>query len=97
MVGLFMSTATGDTIAWIGLVIFVATAIFAIVTLPVELDASKRAKEWLIRSGSLVESELPGAATVLNAAAWTYVAAAIQAITTILYYAFLLLGRRSRD
>lgn len=97
MVGLFMSTATGDTIAWIGLVIFAATAIFAIVTLPVELDASNRAKEWLIRSGSLVESELPGAATVLNAAAWTYVAAAIQAITTIFYYAFLLLGRRSRD
>jgi hypothetical protein len=63
----------------------------------VELDASKRAKEWLIRSGSLVDSELPDAAEVLNAAAWTYVAAAIQAITTILYYAFLLLGRRSRD
>ncbi len=97
MVGLFMSTSTGDTIAWIGLVVFAATAIFAIVTLPVELDASKRAKEWLIRSGSLVDSELPGAAAVLNAAAWTYVAAAIQAITTILYYAFLLLGRRSRD
>jgi Zn-dependent membrane protease YugP len=96
MVGLFMSSTTGDTIAWIGLVAFAATAIFALVTLPVELDASKRAKGWLIQSGALLQSELPGAAAVLDAAAWTYVAAAIQAITTILYYAFLLTGRRSR-
>jgi Zn-dependent membrane protease YugP len=82
MLGLFMSSATGDTIAWIGLV---------------ELDATKRAKLWLVSSGSLVESELPGAAAVLDAAAWTYVAAAIQAVTTILYYAFLLLGRPRRQ
>ena len=97
MLGLFMSSATGDTIAWIGLVVFGATALFAIVTLPVELDATKRAKMWLLSSGSLVESELPGAAAVLDAAAWTYVAAAIQAVTTILYYAFLLLGRPRRQ
>jgi Zn-dependent membrane protease YugP len=97
MLGLFMSSSTGDTIAWIGLAIFGATAIFAIVTLPVELDASKRAKAWLVQSGSLLESELPGASAVLDAAAWTYVAAAIQAITTILYYVFLLTGRRSRN
>lgn len=96
MIGLFMSSATGDTIAWIGLAIFGATALFAIVTLPVELDATKRAKVWLVKSGALLETELPGAGAVLDAAAWTYVAAAIQAVSTILYYVFILFGRQRR-
>jgi Zn-dependent membrane protease YugP len=96
MIGLFMSSATGDKIAWAGLIVFGLTALFAIVTLPVELDATRRAKYYLVESGALLQSELPGASAVLDAAAWTYVAAAIQAITTILYYAFLLFGRPRR-
>jgi Zn-dependent membrane protease YugP len=85
-----------DTLAWIGLILFTATALFALVTVPVELDASNRAKVWLVSSGALVESELPGVNAVLSAAAWTYVAGALQAITTVLYYAMLLLGRQRR-
>jgi Zn-dependent membrane protease YugP len=89
-----MAGTFGTTLAWAGLIIFGATALFSIVTLPVEFDASKRAKELLVSTGILVPQELQGASSVLNAAALTYVAAALQAIMTLLYYATLLMGRR---
>ncbi len=92
-VGMMLGTA-GDTVAWIGLILFALTAVFAIITLPVELDASRRAKEWLASSGVIYNNEMEGVHKVLDAAAWTYVAAAIQAISPVLYYAFILLGRR---
>ncbi len=94
MVGLFLAGQTGTTIAWIGLFLFGMTAVFAVITLPVELDASRRAKDWLATSGVLYSGEMTGVNKVLDAAAWTYVAAAIQAVSTVLYYAYLLLGRR---
>jgi hypothetical protein len=94
LVGLFMAGAFGTTLAWVGLVLFGATALFAIVTLPVEFDASKRARELLVANGVLAPQEVQGANSVLNAAALTYVAAALQAIMTLLYYASLLMGRR---
>lgn len=84
----------GETVAWIGLILFAAVAAFALVTLPVEFDASARAKRLLVSNGILFEDEMQGVNRVLNAAALTYVAAAIQALMTLLYYAFLLLGRR---
>jgi Zn-dependent membrane protease YugP len=92
-VGMLLGTH-GETVAWIGLILFAMTAVFAIITLPVELDASRRAKEWLASSGVIYNNEMEGVHKVLDAAAWTYVAAAIQAISTVLYYAFILLGRR---
>ncbi|MBA4419588.1 MAG: zinc metallopeptidase [Anaerolinea sp.] len=92
-IGMLLGTA-GDSVAWIGLFLFGLTAVFAVITLPVELDASRRAKEWLSTSGVIYNSEVSGVSSVLDAAAWTYVAAAIQAISTVLYYAFILLGRR---
>ncbi len=97
MIGLFMSSNTGTTIAWIGLVLFAATAVFALVTLPVELDASRRAKTWLSTSGVVYQNEMEGVNKVLDAAALTYVAAAIQALSTILYYVLLLSGRSRRN
>ncbi len=96
MVGLFMAGTIGTKIAWAGLIVFAATALFALVTLPVEFDATRRAKQWLFTSGVIYNEEAKGINAVLDAAALTYVAAAIQAISTILYYAFLLMGR-SRD
>jgi Zn-dependent membrane protease YugP len=93
MVGLFMSGALGNSIAWFGLVIFGATALFALVTLPVELDASKRAKQLLVSTGVVAPQEMQGVNKVLNAAALTYVAAALQAVMTLLYYASLLTRR----
>ena len=93
-VGLMMSSAVGSTIAWVGLILFAATAIFALVTLPVEFDASRRAKQLLVSQGILGEQELIGVNRVLDGAALPYVAAALQAISTLLYYAYILLGRR---
>jgi Zn-dependent membrane protease YugP len=93
MVGLFMSGTFGDTIALIGVLLFGLTAVFALVTLPVEFDASKRAKQQLVSAGILAPQELAGVNKVLDAAALTYVAAAVQAVTTMIYY-LMILGRR---
>lgn len=81
-------------IAWIGVILFAATAVFAFVTLPVEFNASNRAKAWLADSGVLYQNEMQGIKAVLDAAALTYVAAAAQAVSTLLYYVFLLTGRQ---
>lgn len=97
IVGFLMQSTAGSTVALFGLIIFAATAVFALVTLPVELDASRRAKQWLADSGLVYNQEMSGVNSVLSAAAWTYVAAAVQAISTVLYYAFLLMGRPRRS
>ena len=81
-------------LAWIGLALFAATVMFALVTLPVEFDASRRAKNLLLSHGVLASQEMTGVNKVLNAAALTYLAGALQAISTLLYYGFLLMGRR---
>ncbi len=91
MVGYFFSS---NSLALVGLILFALTALFALVTLPVELNATHRAKSWLSTSGVVYNTEMEGINRVLDAAALTYVAAAIQAISTVLYYVFLLLGRR---
>jgi len=102
MAGLFLSYLSsasanfGFNIAFFGLVLFAATAIFSLVTLPVELNASRRAKAWLASTGGLYTQEMTGINKVLDAAALTYVAAAVQSIGTLLYYAFLLFGGRRR-
>lgn len=93
MIGFFMSGATGNTIAIIGLLFFGMTALFSLVTLPVEFDASKRAKQQLATSGLMSPQEIKGVDQVLDAAALTYVAAALQAILTMLYYVSLLARR----
>lgn len=82
---------------WIGLIIFSVGALFALATLPVELNASRRARELLVESGLIVgDDEMGGVNHVLNAAAMTYVAALITAIMQILYYATALLGMGGR-
>ena len=90
----FIGLSLNTTIAWIGLILFGLTALFALITLPVEFDATKRAKLLLVNQGILAPQEIQGVNQVLDAAALTYVAAAIQAIMTLAYYAFILLGRR---
>lgn len=84
-----------DALLWIGIIGFAIAAVFAIITLPVEFDASKRALAMLQQNNLLTQQELGGAKKVLDAAALTYVAAAAQAITTLLYY--VMLAGRSRD
>jgi len=98
LVGFLLSGVTGSTtLAWIGLFLFAGTAVFAIVTLPVELNASKRAQAMLYDYQLADGQELKQTRQVLNAAALTYVAALAQALSTILYYVFLLTGVRRND
>lgn len=85
------------TLAWLGIVVFSAGALFALATLPVELNASKRARQLLVESGLIVGSdEMSGVNNVLNAAAMTYVAALITAVLQMLYYVILVLGMGGR-
>jgi len=90
MVGLVMHGALGSSLAWVGLLLFAGVALFAIVTLPVEFDASRRAKELLVSQGIVSQQEMKGVNAVLDAAALTYVAAAAQAIMQLLYYVTLM-------
>ena len=85
------------SLAWVGVLFFAGSAVFALVTLPVELNASGRALQMLRTAGLVTGGqEMEGVKSVLNAAALTYVAALAQALSTLLYYVFLLIGF-SRD
>jgi Zn-dependent membrane protease YugP len=85
-------------LAWLGVIVFSGGAVFALATLPVELNASSRAKELLANSGIVVgEEEQAGVNSVLNAAALTYVAGLAAAIMQLLYFASMVGGMRSRD
>jgi Zn-dependent membrane protease YugP len=81
----------------VGLIGFSLMALFSLVTLPVEFDASRRALKNLESSGILAPGELVGAKHVLDAAAFTYVAGAAQSILTLMYYISLFVGGRRRD
>ncbi len=84
-------------IAWLGVLVFSGGAIFALATLPVELNASARAKQLLREAGLIYsEEEMQGVNQVLNAAALTYVAALITAVLQLLYYASLVLSMGGR-
>lgn len=76
-----------------GILVFGLTVLFTLITLPVEWNASARAKRLMVESGIVTPGEQPAAAAVLNAAFMTYVASAVTAILTFLYY--LTLGRRN--
>lgn len=87
-----------DGLITLGVLSFLGAVVFSLVTLPVELDASRRAMALLERSGILrSEQSLRGAKRVLSAAALTYVASLVQALSTMLYYLTLLSGRRRRS
>lgn len=79
-------------LAWAGIALYAAATAFTLVTLPVEFDASKRAKALLVRQGYLNQQELVGVNKVLDAASLTYVAAAVQSILTLLYFVLRLSG-----
>jgi len=95
MAGIFLGIYD---LAWVGVLCFAGATVFSLVTLPVELDASRRGMAMLRHSGLLLDDgEVRGARTVLTAAALTYVAALVQSVSTLLYYGSALGGgRRSR-
>ncbi|MEM6960457.1 MAG: zinc metallopeptidase [Myxococcota bacterium] len=90
MAGFFMSMFVGSSIGRLvslaGVALFSVTVVFQILTLPVEIDASRRALAAIRKGGFLTPVETKGAGTVLRAAAWTYVAAAVSSLLTLLYY-----------
>ena len=88
--------AFGLTVIWIGVYLFAAAVLFALVTLPVEYDASNRARRMLQASGLVSAREYDGASTVLSAAALTYVAALLQAVAQLFYFVLLAVGMGRR-
>lgn len=94
----FSGSGAGLNIALVGVALIAMSAVFAIVTLPVEWDASARAKKRLVEFGIVSQREADSAGKVLNAAFMTYVAAAVSGIATVLYYLVRLgvLGNRRR-
>lgn len=80
-----------------GVVLFALTTLFSFITLPVEIDASRRATAWLLRAGITSASEQPMAVSALKSAAYTYVVAALSSLATLAYYVMIFVGGRSRD
>lgn len=77
-----------------GIVMFGLTTLFSFITLPVEVDASRRALVWLNKSGITTQSTHPKAQDALRWAAYTYVVAALSSLATLLYYIMIFMGRR---
>jgi Zn-dependent membrane protease YugP len=80
----------------IGIALFALTTAFSLVTLPVEIDASRRAVQWLETAGITEGESTAYAKDALRSAAYTYVIAAVSSLATLVYYVMILLGR-SRD
>ncbi|MBR3284450.1 MAG: zinc metallopeptidase [Alloprevotella sp.] len=78
----------------LGIVMFAMTTIFSFVTLPVEIDASRRATLWLQEAGITSPTEHPMAVSALRSAAYTYVSAALGSLATLFYYLMIFLDRR---
>ena len=78
----------------IGIVLFASTVVFSFITLPVEYDASNRAKKWLIEKGIVDQEESRGVADALKWAARTYVVAALSSLATLIYYLQIYNSRR---
>ena len=81
-----LAPVLGTWVLFLGVALFSAAVLFALVTLPVEWDASARAKTAMVNAGIVTQQEVGGAGKVLNAAFLTYLAAAIASIMTLLYY-----------
>lgn len=78
----------------IGIALYALTTLFAFVTLPVEINASKRAVAWLEEAGITSRETTPLAASALRSAAYTYVVAALASLGTLIYYILILVGNR---
>ncbi|HAV62458.1 MAG TPA: zinc metallopeptidase [Verrucomicrobiales bacterium] len=86
MLGFFIASTAGKTMMIAGIALFGCYTLFQLVTLPVEYDASRRAKLMLVKHGLISRQEETGVSRVLNAAALTYVAAMVAAVLQLLYF-----------
>ena len=78
----------------VGIIMFATTTLFSLVTLPVEINASRRALKWLDGPGITDAYTYPAAKSALKAAAYTYVVAALTSLATLVYYILIFLARR---
>jgi Zn-dependent membrane protease YugP len=85
---------TFPTILFLGIILFGLTTLFSFITLPVEIDASRRALLWLNKGGITTQASHPKAQDALKWAAYTYVVAALSSLATLIYYVMIYLGRR---
>ncbi len=92
-----LATTKNPTVLLIGIIVMSVTVLFALVTLPVEFDASKRALAWLDRTNVTNTEEYPKAKDALKWAATTYVVAALAAVVTLIQYIMIYLGSRDRS
>ncbi len=92
---ILVQTFPGVLLAGIGL--FALTTIFSLVTLPVEIDASRRATAWLQMAGITSRADHPMAVSALRSAAYTYVVAALGSLATLVYYVLIFLGGSRSD
>ena len=95
--GLLISTAIGGKMLMIGAVALAVICLFQLVTLPVEFDASRRAKVQLVNLGILSRDEMEGVNETLDAAALTYVAAFVASLGSLLHILLMLTGSRRDD
>ena len=83
-----------STLVWVGVILFGSSSFFALLTLPVEFNASARALKLLVNQGIIRgDEQIAGVQKVLGAAAWTYVAAAVSALGSWLFYVLVLLSQ----
>ncbi|MEQ8790045.1 MAG: zinc metallopeptidase [Pirellulaceae bacterium] len=97
IIGVLMTSALpqmGPLLVWAGIAAYAGVVFFQLVNLPVEFDASNRAKAQLVSLGIVHQQDMGSVNRVLNAAAWTYVAGTLQAVMTLLYLLMRFGGRR---
>jgi len=92
-----MGAAFGVTIIWAGVFLFSLVVLFSLVTLPVEYDASRRARAMLQSAGLVSAEDYRGASAVLSAAALTYVAATLQSVAQLFYFIMIAMGSGRRQ
>lgn len=86
LAGVILMNIFGSTLLWLGIGLFAFTTIFSLITLPVEINASQRAVQWLDETGIVNVETKPMAADALKWAAYTYVIAALGSLATLFYY-----------
>lgn len=97
LIGVLMAASGNTTLLLVGILLFAATVIFSLITLPVEFDASRRALAWLQHSNVTNSREYPKAKNALKWAAMTYVVAALAAVATLVQYVLIYMGSRERE
>jgi len=91
---LLLGTKTGGVLLLVGICLYAMIALFSLITLPVEVNASQRAVNWLQEAGITDRETTEMASDALHSAAYTYVVAALSALATLLYYILIFLGDR---